>query len=250
MLRLLSALVLLFLATQASPAQAQAVDAERQRVQVDVRAILAQRDYQSSAPGKSAWSSALSRVRRALAPLWDGLRRFLRWLAPSHSPGASWLYYVVLAAALAAMCWGLAVAVRALMRGAAARAASAERAKRDAALPDAPEDLAPESWAKHARALAQRGDHAGAYRAAFTALLLALERLRLLRFARSKTVGEYLREVPRGHAVRPAFAGAARAFEAHVYGDRLPGEPEVEAMLAHYDGVLKEPEAGAGEPTT
>ena len=142
------------------------------------------------------------------------------------------------------------MAFRALMRGAATRAALAERTKQEASLPDAPEDLAPESWAKHARALAQRGDHAGAYRAAFTALLLALERLKLLRFARSKTVGEYLREVPRSHSVRPAFAGAARAFEMHIYGDRRPGEPEVDAMLAHYEQALQETEAPGGEATT
>ncbi|MCX6359053.1 MAG: DUF4129 domain-containing protein [Armatimonadetes bacterium] len=251
MLKWLVAVALIFIvSSQAAVARTPVADSERQWVQADVRTILAQRDYQSVAPGKSPWSSALSRARRALAPLWDGLRRLLRWLTPSRSPGASWLYYVVLAASLAALGWGLAVAVRALVRGAAVRSAATDRAMREAALPDAPEDLAPESWAKHARALALRGDHSGAYRAAFTALLLELERLNLLRFARSKTVGEYLREVPRSHAIRPAFAGAARSFETHVYGNRLPGEPDVEAMLAHYDGARQEPEVHVGEATT
>jgi hypothetical protein len=88
-------------------------------------------------------------------------------------------------------------------------------------LPVPEENSASELWRK-AQALAASGRHLEALRLVYLAVLFLLDRRRLLRYERTRTNGEYLRQLRRAEqapaGLTPAFEQLTNLFEQSWYG--------------------------------
>lgn len=170
--------------------------------------------------------------------LWQWLREKLaRWEGPHLSQGLSaflWWAIVIwcvltLLAILAHLVWTIWLLVRPLRSSPAAALRAGVESYENATF----EQL----WERSA-ALAR----AGAYRDATGLLLLALLRRldawKILRFHKSKTNGEYLREYPSRGAGRSQFTQFILAFERSIYGGAEVAGPAYETMSTLAQQVL------------
>jgi hypothetical protein len=84
----------------------------------------------------------------------------------------------------------------------------------------------------------------GAYRQALGMMMLALvrqlEAADLLRFHRSKTNGDYVREYPAARAGRQGFRRFVLAFDALVYGGRPCAQGSYRRMHAEFQRILED----------
>lgn len=83
-----------------------------------------------------------------------------------------------------------------------------------------------QEWLDRAKACAQRGDYAKAYRAAFIALLIALDAEGVAPFKKHRTNGEYIALLAKSPPLHQALKPAFHQFDAHRYGSRpaLPAD--------------------------
>ena len=98
---------------------------------------------------------------------------------------------------------------------------------------------APAEWWAEAAACDARGDHRGALRARYRALVAELAVRRLIDEVPGRTTGEYRAAVAVAlpDAADP-FGGATELFEAAFYGDRATGPTDSAALTALADRVL------------
>ena len=100
---------------------------------------------------------------------------------------------------------------------------------------------APGEWRAEAAACEARGDHRGALRARYRALVAELALRRLVDEVPGRTTGEYRVAVAEAlpGAAEP-FGGATELFEAAFYGDRPTGPADSAALTTLADKVLVE----------
>jgi hypothetical protein len=158
--------------------------------------------------------------------------------APSVIPLPGPLFFVLLAAAIAAALIGIALATR--------RA----RPRSEVPLPTAteriedPRERAPSHWVDDAARLAAEGRYREALRALYLATLVALDRRRLIRFDPTWTNGQYLRQMPESEA-RRAFRELTSIFEHTWYGCEPAGEETYRACRALAERIVAEGGGGA-----
>ncbi len=156
------------------------------------------------------------------------LDRLLHWMlnvvlrcldAAAHLPSARTIAVVVLSLA------GVALGVRVGMDWFAGRARTRRRFTRDS-------DASHDPWRDFDQ-LRARGDHEAAAHMLYRAVLLELSVRDRIRLDRSRTSGDYLRELRRGDLASYApFGVFARRFEAVVYGHGPCNEDALEELRA------------------
>ncbi len=229
-------------ADRSTPASARAARARDQ-----VRDILASPEYGREKPGKSP-------LERLGDVLLSPVKRFFKWLGEKLEglslPTPSGVLGQILMYAFYGVLISLAVLLLAKLvvglarRGAQRASAGNKKPAVSSTMIEEPEPAAePDTWIEVARRHAAEGDMRSAYRAAFTAVLVRLDRLGAIRYERQRTNGEYVRAL-RGHpqylaAVRPA----ARDFDARWYGHLPVQQADFERMLATYTHIAGEPVA-------
>jgi hypothetical protein len=121
--------------------------------------------------------------------------------------------------------------VRKLM-AAAGRGVRAEAASADVSY-DIP---AAKPLMKQAAKLAEAGDYRGAFRAAYLACIAYLDDIRALRFERSRTNWEYLRELRSGGHEKPyaELHPLTRDFDRKIYGRESCNREDYQSAAAVY----------------
>lgn len=101
-------------------------------------------------------------------------------------------------------------------------------------------DLDFEELYERARQLLAEGNLTEAVRYLFVAGLMLLQRGGWVRFHRSKTDGDYLRELMGHPHIREALINLTRTFEATAYGSAAATRDQVRAMSAIVEGLTRE----------
>jgi hypothetical protein len=110
-----------------------------------------------------------------------------------------------------------------------------------------PDQIAPAALWQQADELARQGQFLEAVRRLYLAVLALLHRSRLIRYEKTRTNGEYLKQVRRAAeappAVYPAFGRLTSLFDQKWYGDRSCDEPEYGACRELAEQVRAEVKA-------
>ena len=95
---------------------------------------------------------------------------------------------------------------------------------------------------KQAAKLAEQGDYRGAFRAAYLACIAYLDEIRALRFERSRTNWEYLRELRQGGHEKPygELHPLTQSFDRKIYGREICGKDDYESAAAAYQRLSSE----------
>ncbi len=95
---------------------------------------------------------------------------------------------------------------------------------------------------KQAAMLAEQGDYKGAFRAAYVACIAYLDEIRALRFERSRTNWEYLRELKSGGHERPydLLHPLTLSFDRKIYGRENCKREDYETVAAAYQRLSSE----------
>ncbi|UJR81636.1 DUF4129 domain-containing protein [Sandaracinus amylolyticus] len=112
--------------------------------------------------------------------------------------------------------------------------------------PDAiadPRERAPDEWVDDAARLAAEGRHREALRALYLATLVALDRRRLIRFEKTLTNGQYLRQMPEGDA-RVDFRDFTRRFDRTWYGREPASEHDYRACRELAERIVAQARGG------
>jgi hypothetical protein len=110
-----------------------------------------------------------------------------------------------------------------------------------------PDQIAPATLWKQADELAQQGHFLEAVRRLYLAVLALLHRSRLIRYEKTRTNGEYVRQVRRAAeappGVHPAFVSLTGMFDQKWYGDRACDDREYGACRELAEQVRTEVKA-------
>jgi hypothetical protein len=218
-------------------------------VKARVHAILADKAYRSDADRESAVGALLRRGREVVGRWLDDLRkRFKRTAEPSVSPRtAQWLFWVVVVSLAAALLALLAVVARAAWLAYRGRPERASKPRVTAIpSPDDPTEAEPNAWLTLARQCLETGDLRGAYRAAFLALLVGLNGRGAIRWHRSRTNGDYLRDLRSAPDIHRAVRPLALQFDAVWYGHADVGAGDVDRCIALAAEYSAAPTGAAG----
>jgi hypothetical protein len=229
-------LVLLTGARSLAQAPAAAPESPRAaRIKSDLQEILRTGGFEREQTG----DSILVRAGIWISNQWN---RFTAWLRHIFSFGGRFgagsspiLPYILVVALILLIAYAIAYAVRRYRPG-----SRSGRAKLSVDVVVEPEESAaaePDAWIAAAKRHAAAGDFRKAYRAAFIAILIRLDRRGAIRFERSKTNGDYVRAL-RGTPDLLAFLRPlANDFDARWYGHVEATEQDFQAMLDKYEAV-------------
>jgi hypothetical protein len=236
MRRLCSILAILLLTLPATSAPAGGGRADHAKVRHEIKQIMASPEYnRSHDPGP---------IDRFLARAGKWLRgvvsRALGWLARHMSLGnlegaglwatlGTWLVVIAFVALLGLVAWRYARRVK-------GRGPSDEDAAAGYELPSA------KPLMRQAAKLAEAGDYRGAFRAAYLASIAYLDGIRALRFERSRTNWEYMRELKRGGHEKPhcELHPITLDFDRKIYGRESCGRQDYINAAAVYERLSSE----------
>ncbi|AKF05763.1 DUF4129 domain-containing protein [Sandaracinus amylolyticus] len=211
---------------------------EDARAREDAAAILARPEFQDHGDARGRGVREL--IERLLEWLFrhrDPIEAPITPRAPEIPlPGP--LVFLAMAIVVALLVAILLHVTRPLRRG--ARVVEAPQLTPDAVAD--PRERAPDEWVDDAARLAAEGRHREALRALYLATLVALDRRRLIRFEKTLTNGQYLRQMPDGEA-RVDFRDFTRRFDRTWYGREPASEHDyracrdlAERIVAHARG--------------
>jgi hypothetical protein len=110
-----------------------------------------------------------------------------------------------------------------------------------------PDQIAPAALWQQADELARQGEFLEAVRRLYLAVLALLHRSRLIRYEKTRTNGEYIRQVRRAadapEGVHAAFGNLTGMFDQKWYGDRACDGPEYGACRELAEQVRTEVKA-------
>ncbi|MCC6728895.1 MAG: DUF4129 domain-containing protein [Chthonomonadales bacterium] len=222
----------------AAPAVAQPAEpreaAHAERVRADVRAILSQPEFR-----EDKRESVLQRVgdwlRERLVALLRRLGRLFRFGGIAAGPGRL-LFWLLAAALLVGIGYLIAWSVRSAARRSGSRPGSRPEVS-TAVDPQEAGSVGPEAWLEAARRHAAAGDSRRAYRAAFNAVLMRLDRAGAIEFARSRTNGEYVRALGRAPSLLALFRPLSLEFDARWYGGAPIAGDDIGRCLQTYERI-------------
>lgn len=246
------------LVTQGTASYAQQAGPTPELVHRDLREILSRPEFHQGPSPVTSWiSRVLSSAGRALATFLRWLGRLVGGLFHFHFRVARQqpflfrgLVYLGIGVLAALAVWVLARVISAWRR------ARTGRAKTPVTKPQLETTAAPitppDEWMRRAEELASSGDYLLAVRALFMALLLELDRRRLVPYDASATNGEYLRALRRlGYRglLQPS-AALVRTYDRLWYGSRHADAQDYHSathlLLACIAALDSSPEAGRG----
>lgn len=233
---------LLILCPQYLFAQAAPVDSARSaRIKSETRVILSQPEYSPVKPNVSPFQ---------IAGQWVGkiILRFFRWLSGLGSninpPTKNFplMPWILLTMAILLLLWFIFICVRAWTN----RPPTSPRWKKKKAVlgveiePEEGIDMEPDPWLETSKRYAKEGDMRGAYRAAFIALILRLDKRGSLHYERSRTNGEYLRALHKSPDLYALIKPLAETFDISWYGRRPVAEADYALCLDTYNRLSDE----------
>ena len=210
---------------------------DSKKVRQELRQILSAREYDHTVKMNTV-DRFFARVGKAIRDTWLGL---LKWLL-SHltlagsSAGeiaatvGSWLVM----AGFLVLLWFVARKLIATYCGRATANADSDSVNYD--MPSA------KPLIKQAAKLAEQGDYRSAFRAAYIACIAYLDEIRALRFERSRTNWEYLRELRQGGHEKSygELQPLTLSFDRKIYGRETCGQDDYESAAAAYDRLSHE----------
>lgn len=227
--------VLLYAPAFASPSAKSHVDPGK--VRRELRQILSAPEYDHTVR-TNAFDRFVTKIGRAI---WDAGARALKWLADRltfedssfgkiASTVGSWL---VLAGFLV-LVWYIAKKLIANYGGKGPAGDDTGVVNYD--MPSA------KPLMKQAAKLAEQGDYRGAFRAAYVACIAYLDEIRALRFERSRTNWEYLRELQQGGHEKPygELHPLTLDFDRKIYGRETCEQEDYQNVAAAYQRISSE----------
>jgi hypothetical protein len=219
----------------ASPTGKGGVDSER--VRKELAQILSRNEYDHSAK-MNAVDRFLMRIGTAIK---DGLGRVWHWLVSHLTLGRSssgskiatvGAWFVI--AGFVVLAWFIARKLVANHGGGGSASEESDAANYD--LPSA------KPLIKQAAKLAEQGDYRGAFRAAYMACIAYLDEVRAVRFERSRTNWEYLRELKQGGHEKPygEMRPLTLDFDRKIYGREDCSKTDYESAAAAYSRLSSE----------
>lgn len=223
--------------TPASGAQGQptpnANAADAPRLKASLNRILEGSEFHTTAKDENWVKDAIKQAKNA----WERLRNWWNHLFSRSDlqAGSSLIIYILLTVICAGLIW---VVVR-MFRNWTPREFEARAVARQAIEEEALAEIEhdPNVWLAQAEEWAQKADYRRAFRAVFLAILLELDRARLLSYDRARTNGDYLKQLQRAHN-QPIFdllVSLAAAFDARWYGDQATSAQDYQTIRAAHN---------------
>lgn len=188
---------------------------EPQRVKKELTQILASPEYNRSFQQNAA-DKALTNLGRAIV---RAIKRFFGWIGDHLSFESatgigiiSWVGAWVMVLAFLVL---VALVIKRVL------GSKAGRTRKEAAEDDAVYEMAPaRQLIRQAAKLAEAGDYRAAFKTAYLASIAYLDEIRALRFERSRTNWEYLRELKQGGHEKPhsELQPLTLDFDRKIYG--------------------------------
>jgi hypothetical protein len=222
---------------QAPAAAIPAQDSPRAaRIKSELRDILRTGGFESEAGG----NSALARAGIWISNQWN---RFTEWLRRFFSFGGRFaagsspiLPYVLVVGLILLIAYAIAYALQRYRPG--SRVTMRKPAVGSVVEPEESAAAEPDAWIEAAKRHAAARDFRRAYRAAFIAILIRLDRRGSIRFERSKTNGDYVRSLRGAPDLLAFLRPLANDFDARWYGHVEATEQDFQTLLARYESVL------------
>lgn len=204
------------------------------KIRRELRQILASPEYSPVKP--SLFDRWMERASKAVG---NGIKRFLGWIVGHLTFGESGTAGVI--ATIGA--WLVAIGFVVLLWLVIRKLAASGQAQGDAPPGTASCDMpSAKPLIRQAAKLAETGDYRGAFRAAYLASIAYLDEIRALRFERSRTNWEYLRELQQGGHERPhgELRPLTADFDRKIYGRETCGREDYLKAAAVYDRLSSE----------
>ena len=224
----------LLVSLAAGAARAQPAPERHDRSREVVREVLAGRDFAHLQREEKL--SLMQRLRL-------GLISAVRWIGDFFESMPRWLWWTVLIWMVLTLLAIVGHLVYTLVTAISPRALRATGQGEGGSFSErwlGERDLDYEELYERARQLLGKGDLTEAVRYLFVAGLMLLQRRGWVRFHRSKTDGDYLRELTPHPRIREALTDLTRTFEATAYGGAAATQEQVRAMSAIVEGLTRE----------
>ena len=205
------------------------------RIKSHVREILSSHEFRDARPHTTWLERMGKRTGEAIKSFFEWLERLFRFgRGPRGITSSSNLLFWILWPALIV---GIAIVIAYALRRFGGRLGFDQRRSHKVAdlldIED-PAEISPDRWLDAARAYASQGDFRRAYRAVFLAVLLRLDHSGVIKFDRSRTNGEYLRESRRRGHIFALLQPFALDFDRRWYGQAPATESDFMASLETY----------------
>lgn len=197
--------------------------------------------YHAFNPQQSLFEKLYERwIYPLLKPVFHALgnffERFINWLAMhgGFSPTPSVLSTIAVVVAIVLLAVVLSIVILIVFRNRQARLSAVESIGDNSRM----EDLPPVLLLSTAKDAANKHDYALAFRLVYLAALVSLDKAGLVRFDRSRTNWEYVKEVRRaGCGFAPDLAGLTSNFDRKVYGGSTITVADYNASLATFESI-------------
>jgi len=235
----LLAVLLTLLAAPAFASGANKSSVDPASVRQDLRDILSAREYHRSTeqdPVSKFFAWIYSVVVKALGKCWDWL---IRHLHPHFGKSDRIVTFILAWVVVLAFFALLGLVVKWLIQGRGAKKkVRREDVAEDYELPSA------KPLVKQAAKLAEAGDYRGAFRTAYLASISYLDEARALRFERSRTNWEYLRELKQGGHDMPhnELQPLTLDFDHKIYGRAECVKEDYARAVEVYERITSEVE--------
>ena len=205
------------------------------RIKADLQRILSSGDYRVEKPGENP----LAPVGKWISDRWreftDWLRRIFSFGGRVGTGSSPILPYVLVVALILLIAYAIAYALKNYK--AAPRLAKQKPTIDTLLEPEETATAEPDAWIAAARRHAAAGDYRRAYRAAFIAVLIRMDRAGALRFERSKTNGDYVRSVRAKPKLLEFLRPLVNDFDARWYGRVEATNDDFLQILSAYDSA-------------
>lgn len=226
-LRQLEARLDYLIASARSMSSAERPSFDAGQARTTLRRVLSRREFQARRTEPTLWERIVEWIMDMLARLFGGMSR-----AQMRSI-ASLILWTGAGLALCLTAW----LIYCLVPGLFSRKRKPEELSDSDISKVSLQSLGVPELVEEARRAVQRGEMREALRLVFRALLLTLDRHRLIKFDESVTNGEYLRDLTQTPAVRAAVEPVALRFEERWYGGLAASEVDVQEAFSALEGV-------------
>jgi hypothetical protein len=211
-------------------------------VHAELRDILQKPEFQPETATPPLFARELAAMRTRLQELWD---RFVRWInsvfktggGGGFSPVNTGVVYFLIAVLIALAIWAL---IRIIAERRRAPRPKPVIAKPTVVQAEVDQELDPPSeWIAQANRFAEHGDYRRALRAVFMAILIHLDHAGVIKYARSRTNGDYLRLLRAANlrALVDLVGPVARDFDLHWYGGRPAHSSDYQRSLEAFHAL-------------
>jgi hypothetical protein len=222
---------------QPANAQSPAETPRAARIKADVRSILSSPEYQTAKPG----DSPLDRFGKWLHGVWDDFWEWFRHLfsfGGGRGAGGNVMPWIVLLALALGMAYVIAYAISRWAPG--LKLAKKKRLVTETLLEEESASTEPDELLAAAERYAKSGDFRRAYRAAFVAILLRMDRMGFIKYDRARTNGEYLRSLRGRPFIMSMIRPLVNDFDFRWYGGASVAESDYRRFLQAYEQVKQQ----------